>query len=686
MDSIQNYIPTKIVQRNMQIYITDSYIHKNCIWFRNNGDVWHTLFSFDKAFRMLKFNGKKYGMFFPELVFHVGKNTLGKYEVDIFFKNAFCRLEEKIDSFMKIDSDNLKIKKQNKGYIAESIEIINYIFNDYDFDYPHIEDLIDANKYNAIFDELPVSKITLNDLIMDWKKEVDNSIDENLIYKSMISPYKHNYDKYDIDTSNKLYKLANIIFQTGKTIKLKGNKYTIIDIQNEELSTALMHKFENDKIILYDVNKQKQMTLPTKQIADKIVKKYVNSEITEIEGTELKIGNYLQQDGHFWLVTALKYTNYAIDVEFELPTVKKKTTTKQYNIFKDNNHLLPHITDIHTILENEANRETQYNHFTVQSREFECVTIDVKKSSKKYKLDELFQLFSTFDIYDKILNKKMEYNQYYYSRILKYLSQNNLNENRKKDSIATYLYIYPRNDLTDNLNMENTNLRNIVLLHSKNCLDYDFDNRILYIKKRNDDFNINNHVATKISLPCKVNNMVLKKNNKYLSLEYNSNHGKILTLQKINYDKNDIQMQFIDEENKLHDITWGGIYSYTFKNSYQELIEPFDGLEIGYWGKLTKLRSIHGFKKNMKYQIVAFHNSFNNSNNKQQQMVRFNNGISVIRSLVVASDFKQNPTGKNLNNVYFDRIQLCRFANSKKFIRKFVSTGACVACEITSID
>ena len=634
------------VHDNIFNMISSKYHNEDIIWFRNNGLTWHTLHKFKGNFYELQINGKLYMLNLPEMIIHIEKNYDSKYTIDVYFKNRFCGSDDLIESFLKIDDVDFHVPCD--GYLNESSFLINYIFTQHNFTYAKIKDYVKNSKSNFInyMDGLSIIDVKLSDMIEDWKKDVNRIDSFHLFNKAFVkTPIYKNNDTVEY------YHILGLTFERMNLIKFGGKEYLIYAIHCDKLfKDSIANNFINDKIVLYDIENNTKKLLPIERVLDMKVKKYMIDDIKQIENTNIKIGNYILNKKPFKKITKITFdqNTYEFKIDSNMNDSNMDHISLHHSLFDINSEL--RISSLSDFL--KIDDEWKFPFFNIYNK----TIISYTDSNDQHSIDDLIEIRRGFEFKHIKSDEIFNISDYVMTAMLK-----NIKSDKKINTeLPTYIYDYIPKQKDDN---STVNPKQLFEVNDKIYIDT--INDFTHIKVDNEDSEIPNicdYIKDNIEMPCILNGMIFDQSVKYIShfnqeKEIFSIHEMTLSdgiKLELKNENGDIKIIYLDHHGKI--------------DCLDLIIDPFDGLEIGQWGKLTNLKAVYGFKKSLYYQIVNFYKSGG------YDMVLFNNGIAVKRDLVKSETFKK-PLRKNITNlnvISLSNDDVRRIFNSAKYLKKFI--------------
>jgi len=681
---------SKIVD-NIFDKITNKLNNENCIWFRNNGKVWHTVFSFESRYHDMMINGEKRIILLPELLIHIKKNN--GYGIKIYFKNDLCSEDDLIESFLNVNEfDDMIIKKGD--YVSESNQILNYIFNDYNFIYNDIEEYINEtiNDQYMYFDSLEIiNNLKLSDMITDWKNEIDN-YDINISICDMIM-YDKNLRNGQAINDSKLNRFIflDIIFEVSKNIKIGGKKYAVCDIKvNNDVERSIQNKFEGEKIVLYNLENKEYLDLPLLKIVKSKLNKYEKiDDITEIFGTGIKVGKYLnsneipelEHDSDNNTSTYCKIDKIEYDKELFCMNIHLIILSNENGDIKK----IPHIINYNMIKNN-----TEYQIFdlyssidsTLSNEKFPMFHLDgnivrLENDEKLYYLDEMFDMYRDGFIYNKIDKNiiNIKHIQKFQSILMSIYNFKIVTYNMS--NIPNYSYI----------NCNKFDIRNIIdknFIIVKNTNDVYINSEYCYIitTRSNFDNSFNNLICEYVCVPCIVDDKLYEKNVEYISHRKNSFHDKFY-ISKIFFSEYEYKLSF-----DIIDSISGKTSMISISEWTCNTMMPFDkcecdieGIRIGQWGKLRTIGASLGFKKSKYFKVTNIYKRYKDG----KIMILFNNNISVSLDLIDLEYFNKSPKNDTNKNYHiYSYTDFYHISNSKRQLHYHITTGmhSDIKCEI----
>jgi len=680
--SIQNpnfEITKGTVFKNILKYVTCDNNHENCIWFRNNGEIWHTLYSIESGYKELKINGQKHVIFLPHLIIHIGKNKFKQYEVEIYFQNNRYKSDEIIESFLKVDSTyDFGIEKSN--YVEESTLILQHLLYEYDFEYNDV-DTIKTSK-NKFFENMTLLNYTLTHLIEKWKKNIDEYDNPN-IYHNMLINQNNNFIPSNKYTKKKYF--MGILFEVMKNIKFGNKKYIVYDIKcrnEKEIEKSLADDFYNDNIFMIDTETNKKVILPLKKIIESKYKLFENG--VSIIDNKIKIGNYLIIDN---VITSCKIHNMVLNKEkYSIDIFTNRKTSRNYTKFSynllDHSHNITAI-DIYDII-GIKDKQKKYPLFSIKG-----TIISTINNSKKYYFHELFDYLKLDKYYNKKLDcfMKIEIGNAVFIQMLDRIARTqNIKSDTKAIKRNTYSFMYlpftsDRKLIknSDDLFVDQKFIHITTPIEALTSTTENIDNKNIY----DSSINLDKFIVKEVQMPCDINKIEnINSEDIYIShfTEFLNRKIRITKIYVFNERNMSLNIDFITvDDMEKHTIPFSNFdYEQNFCISKRTTIE---GLQIGQYGKISNLGAVNGFKKSLFHGIKDFYERYDG-----KKMVLFENNIAVHVDLINIEHFNTSSKRlreKNKNNVFLSRYDLLEIKQSSKMLgQQIIHAYNTVRCEI----
>jgi len=670
-------IPKKNFYKNLMTTFNNPFHHEDCIWYQTNGISWHTLFQIKSSFDMIRINGSLQYMMLPNMIFHIYKDKNNNYEVDIFFQNIFCEIHQVIETFLIIDNKKLDFECINNNYIQDSLEMIKYLINDYNFEYEDLDSYKSMNDIQKInmFNNMKISNIDLNEFLIIWKKQLTYELNQENITKLIINKgFKQTNSIIKTDNiSIKNFIICGMSFEHGKIIFINSipMKIVKIDVEND-IKKSIKNNFMYDKIVLYNTTTQKINNLRIRDIIQKkILNIYdINEPITKIKNTNIRIGNYVKKDDSYSKIQRIIF--YKDD--YNIKIFNKFGYMYDYNLLSMNHDIDAY--DLYDILKVEKGKLFPFFDLIF----YNCIVNNYRFiNTNRYTLEDIF-FINDNDVINKLSGNRCNIPRMI--EILKNIQISEVIENFK--NINKYIWKFSLHN-TQMYNFSGEISSHIISSHIISDFIYIENSLVNYIPEK---IKINEN--TNLKMPCEINEINFNTNDIYIlnfELEIVKNIWDWNTYKKnrliptkilyIQYEKTYNYLQIYYKNlinNKIKSIK---IYLHNNNNNnnislnylFNKSIDPIGILDIGYIGKLSLLNATMGFKKSKKYEIIAFYKKYNN-----KKMVLFDNGISVEYDLVIDSDFAPE-SKRNIkpNNEIISYNDLIDYYNSSKQIKKFIT-------------
>jgi len=653
--------------KNLLNYTTNEINNENCIWFRNNGIMWHTLYTIEPGYKEMMINDKEIILSLPQLVIHVGKNKYSKYEIDIFFQDTNGNLDNVYESFLHVDNIDIDIGESN--YVKESTLLINHILHEYNFQYDgSIDELYMMINQNNVFDNFPMIDIKLSDMIEIWKKEIDECINLNIIY-NMVIKQRNDFTPMSYYIKKKIF--MGVLYETMKHIKLGNKKYLIYGIDcYENIKDSINNNFKNDKILLYDLEQRKKVALPLKRIIESKFKMFENGH-SIIPNSSIKIGNYIKyvnrgSDGPV-AITPEKIINIRLDKDnysliLETNRLKRNkeviTNNISYNLIEEPRNI--DALDIYQLIGLKDNKE-KFPIFKIKDS-----TIVSKKDNnqEKYYLNDICDFIGSHCFYNKIED--------FYFDILsrkQFVDMLNILNKEIKTLKNNYYFGYiPNNKM---LGKKLLKCDNLYIDDEAGVIHLQCDDE--YFNKEIDDIKLTDHEADVVMLPCVINDVHIDPDEIYIS-HLKRFFNRRIRINGVRIENNELVYMFTtidDMENHTN----------TIRDNYfcgkQIYIE---GLQIGQYGKLKDIGASLGFKKSLWHGIKYFY-----ENKNGEKMVLFENNIAVNVKLIDIDYFNntsRNVKKRNMTFLSSNDLRSIRMSTKRKITDHILHTFDSIACEI----